>query len=247
MRNTHSNFNNLRNKHYALRITKYFMVLTVNIYNQKGEKKDKMDLPEFLFDVGLNVELIQQARVAQMANQRQVLAHTKTRSEVRGGGRKPWRQKGTGNARAGSIRSPIWVGGGITFGPNKERNFAKKINKKMKRKAIFMALTDKFKNNSLLVVDKLEMTEFSTKGFINILVALEKQLTESKQDSGEAEKRSLLMVNEEINDKLKYSANNLTRIKILSVNNINILDLLRYKDLVMSVGAIKKLKEIYNK
>ncbi len=223
------------------------MVLTVNIYNQKGEKKDKMDLPEFLFDVGLNVELIQQARVAQMANQRQVLAHTKTRSEVRGGGRKPWRQKGTGNARAGSIRSPIWVGGGITFGPKKERNFAKKINKKMKRKAIFMALTDKFKNNSLLVVDKLEITEFSTKGFINILVALEKQLTESKQDSGEAGKRSLLMVNEEINDKLKYSANNLTRIKILNVNNINILDLLKYKDLVMSVGAIKKLKEIYNK
>ncbi len=223
------------------------MVLTVNIYNQKGEKKDKMDLPEFLFDVGLNIELIQQARVTQMANQRQVLAHTKTRSEVRGGGRKPWRQKGTGNARAGSIRSPIWAGGGITFGPNKERNFAKKINKKMKRKAIFMALTDKFKNNSLLVVDKLEMTEFSTKGFINILVSLEKQLTESKQDSGEIGKRSLLMVNEEINDKLKYSANNLTGIKILNVGNINILDLLKYKDLVMSVGAIKKLKEIYNK
>lgn len=223
------------------------MSLTVNIYNQKGEEIDKMELSPSLFAIDLNMELVQQARVAQTANQRQVLSHAKTRSEVRGGGKKPWRQKGTGNARAGSIRSPIWIGGGVTFGPSKMRNFAKKINKKMKRKAIFMALSDKLKNESLVVVDKIAMPEFSTKKFITILNSLEKRLSRSKEDGGNSSKRSLLLISDTTDDKLRYSANNLEGVKVLNTSNINILDLLRYKDLVMSVNAIKKLEEIYNK
>lgn len=220
------------------------MSLTVNIYNQKGEAKDKMELPGSLFNVDLSLELIHQARVTQTANQRQVLAHAKTRSEVRGGGRKPWRQKGTGNARAGSIRSPIWIGGGITFGPNKMRNFAKKINKKMKRRAIFMAFSDKLNSGSLLVLDKLEMPDFSTKKFKNIVEKLEKHLT--KKDD-EQKKRSLLVVADSVDEKVRYSANNLAGVKILNTDNINILNLLKYENLVMSVNAIKKIEEIYNK
>lgn len=218
------------------------MSLTVSIYNQKGENIDKIELSESLFSVDLNIELIQQARVAQMANQRKVLAHTKTRSEVRGGGKKPWRQKGTGNARAGSIRSPIWVGGGITFGPSKMRNFAKKINRKMKRKALFMAFSDKLSNDSLLVVDKLEMAEFSTKNFKETVNNLEKQLADTSQ-----KKRSLLFISENTDEKLKYSANNLVGVKVLNTANINLLDLLKYRNVVITVNAIKKLEEIYNK
>jgi len=125
------------------------------VYNQQGEKVGQVDLPAELFGVPLNRDLVHQVVVTQMANSRQVLAHTKDRSEVRGGGAKPWRQKGTGRARHGSIRSPIWVGGGVAFGPTKERVFAKKINKKMKRQALFMVLSSKVKDKEIVLLDKI--------------------------------------------------------------------------------------------
>ena len=120
-----------------------------SVINQKGEKLKETLLPKEIFEVKSNNDLIHQVVVSQMSNRRKNIAHTKDRSEVSGGGRKPWRQKGLGKARHGSIRSPIWIGGGVTFGPTKERVFKKKINKKMRRKALFMVLSAKAKNNLL--------------------------------------------------------------------------------------------------
>ena len=152
----------------------------VNIYNQKAETVGELELDAKVFAVKPNEALVHQAVVAQLANERQVLAHTKDRSEVRGGGKKPWRQKGTGRARQGSIRSPQWIGGGIVFGPLKTRNFSLKINKKMKQKAMFMALSDKLASNDLIVLDNLEMKESKTKAFDLILTNLEKKYLSQK-------------------------------------------------------------------
>lgn len=222
------------------------MSVKINVYNQEGSKVDQIELSKEMFNVEPKMDLIQQARVTQMANERQVLAHTKGRSEVRGGGKKPWRQKGTGNARHGSIRSPIWVGGGITFGPSKFKNFAKKINKKMKRKAIFMVLSDKIANNALLVLDKIELPEFKTKKVKEIINNLENNLLGG--DSGkDSNKKSLLVINDQKDDKVKYSARNLPGVKVIHVDNINILDLLKYKYLVTTSNAIKVVEERFNK
>lgn len=217
------------------------MPVKINIYNQQGEKADQMELTDNIFNVEPKMELVHQAQVTQMTNERQVLAHTKTRSEVRGGGKKPWRQKGTGNARAGSIRSPIWIGGGITFGPTKLRNFAKKINKKMKRKAIFMVLTDKVKNNNLLILDKLEIPEFKTKKVKEVFDNL------VKEENAGSKKRSILLINEQKDEKIFYSARNLEGVKVINKDNINILDLLKYKYLITTVGAVKELEQKYRK
>jgi len=142
--------------------------MLVNAYNQKGEEIGKTELPKEIFEVGLNSDLVYQVVLSQTANRRQVLAKTKDRSEVRGGGRKPWRQKGTGRARHGSIRSPIWKGGGVTFGPTTEKVFKKIIPKKMRRKALFMVLSAKAKENLILVLDKLEIEKPKTKSMIDI-------------------------------------------------------------------------------
>jgi len=145
------------------------MSIKINVYNQAAEQVGDIKLSDKVFGIKLNEALIHQAMVTQMANERQVLAHTKDRSEVRGGGKKPWRQKGTGRARAGSSRSPIWIGGGVTFGPTKDRNFKKKINQKMKQKAILMVFSDKAVSENIAVLDKIETSEFKTKIFDGIL------------------------------------------------------------------------------
>jgi len=137
--------------------------MKASLYNQEGEEIKKVDLPSEIFDIELNSDLVHQVVVAQMSNSRKVIAHTKDRSEKRGGGRKPWRQKGTGRARHGSIRSPIWRGGGVTFGPTKDRNFSKKINKKMKQGALLMTLSSKIKEDEFVLLDKIELTEGKTK------------------------------------------------------------------------------------
>jgi len=211
----------------------------VNIYNQKAETVGELELDAKVFAVKPNEALVHQAVVAQLANERQVLAHTKDRSEVRGGGKKPWRQKGTGRARQGSIRSPQWIGGGIVFGPLKTRNFSLKINKKMKQKAMFMALSDKLASNDLIVLDNLEMKESKTKAFDLILTNLEKKVF-----AAENKKRSVLIVNDN-NEGVKRSGRNLTGVEILNVDNINIVDLLKYKKLIFTVDVVKKLEERY--
>ena len=154
--------------------------METKVYNQKAEEVAKIKLSDNIFAVPTTEDLVHQAMVAQMGNERQVLAHTKDRSEVRGGGRKPWRQKGTGRARAGSSRSPIWIGGGVTFGPSKDRNFKKDINRKMKRKALYMVLSDRVKNKNIAVLDAISMKEFKTKDMDAMLKTLETKIFKSE-------------------------------------------------------------------
>ena len=217
------------------------MSIKVKIYNQKAESTGEMTLDEKVFSVEPNQDLLYQAVTAQRNNARQVLAHTKTRSEVRGGGKKPWRQKGTGRARAGSNRSPIWIGGGVTFGPSKDRNFSQKINLKMKRKAILMVLSDKIKNNALGVIDKFDFKDFKTKEAEKFVDAFEKKVFKTKG------RRSVLILDDKKDEKLKYSLRNLEGVETININNINILKLLKSRELVLSEEALKVIEKRYNK
>jgi len=216
------------------------MSIKIDLYNNQAEVVGNVELADKVFGVTVNNDLVHQAMVAQMSNERQVLAHTKTKSEVRGGGKKPWRQKGTGRARAGSSRSPLWIGGGITFGPRKDRNFKKDINQKMKQKALFMVLSDKVKNNSLVILDNLEIKEFKTRTINSWLKNLETKIWQNPR-------RSVLLVNDERSENLKYSTRNLEYVKIINLENINILDLLHFRNLVLSQAGLEKLQKIYLK
>ena len=169
-----------------------------------------------------------------MANQRKVIAHTKDRSEVRGGGRKPWRQKGTGRARHGSRRSPIWKGGGVTFGPTKDRVFDKKINKKMRRKALLMVLSAKAKNNLLLLLDKFDLNQAKTKLMAEVLKKL-------------PIKGSVLIALPKIEKNIILAARNIPRVKTIEARNLNPLDLLSFKYLIISKEAIKAVKDAFIK
>jgi len=220
------------------------MAINVNIYNQKAEKVGDVKLTDKVFGVKANHELIHQAMVAQMGNERQVLADTKDRSEVRGGGKKPWKQKGNGRARSGSSRSPIWIGGGVTFGPLSNRNFSKNINKKMRQKAMFMVLSDKAVNEKVVVLENLEVSEFKTKTFNDMLKGFEGKVLTIKE--GESKKRSLLVINDEKDEKVKYSGRNLVGVKVINLNNINILDLLKYRDLIITAQVAEKLEKQYS-
>lgn len=197
---------------------------SVKVYNQEGQEIGQEELKPEIFGVAPKAVVIQQAVEAQLANRRQVLAHTKTRAEVRGGGRKPWRQKGTGRARHGSIRSPLWVGGGITFGPRNDRNFQKKINKKAKRLALFMSLSDKLNNQKLYLIEDLKITAGKTKLLKEIIKRL---------PGGEGK---LLLAIEPSDKKIFQASRNLNKIKISSVNSLNVYDVLNYSYL----GLTKK-------
>jgi len=217
------------------------MQLKTSLYNTKGDNIGEIELAEKVFGVKVNQSLVHQAVVAQQANERQVLSHTKGRAEVSGGGKKPWKQKGTGRARQGSIRAPQWVGGGVVFGPTKDRNFSQKINLKMKRKAIFMALSDKFENKNLLVLDQINLTEIKTAVFNSILKNLEKVLY---SESGNKKiKRSILVINSQKEEMVARSGRNLVGVEIMNLDNINIVDLLKYKNLVLTSETVKKLSE----
>jgi large subunit ribosomal protein L4 len=214
------------------------MAIKLSVFNQEGKNIKERELSPQVFGLEPNLALIHQAMVAQMNNSRQVLAHTKDRSEVRGGGRKPWRQKGTGRARVGSSRSPLWIGGGVTFGPTKDRNFKKGINKKMKKKALLMVLSDKVKESALVLLDKIEVNEFKTKQVNQILLALEKNVLKT-------ERRNILIVNDKRDEKFKYSARNLTGVSIINLDNINLLDLLKYRYLLLTESAVEALEKKY--
>ena len=143
------------------------------VYNQEGKELEAaITLPKEIFDVDFNADLVHQVAVSFSANERQISAHAKTRAEVRGGGKKPWRQKGTGRARHGSIRSPLWKGGGITHGPRTERIFEREIPKKMRRKALLMVLSEKARNNQLVILDKIELENGKTKEMVKEVVGL---------------------------------------------------------------------------
>ena len=205
------------------------------IYNQEGQEVGEHELSSDIFECKINQALVHQVVVAQQANIRQVLAHTKGRSEVRGGGRKPWRQKGTGRARHGSRRSPIWVGGGVTFGPTKERNFSKRINVKMKRQALLMVLSDKAQDKKIILIDKLPVSKGKTKETLELLNKLpckDKKmfLALTKGDSG-----------------IIRSVRNLKNVWAQNINSLNILDLLKFGYLVMSVDTLSELEKMFTK
>lgn len=204
----------------------------VEVFNQQGKKLKEIELNQDYFDVEIDPKVVQQVLVAQAANSRQVIAHTKNRKEVRGGGTKPWRQKGTGRARHGSIRSPIWAGGGVTFGPTKDRNFKKKINKKMRIKAVKMVLTDKAKEDKIIIIDKIELDQMKTKKIASILSDLK------------LSKRKVLLVLDKNDDNIIKSARNIAFLKTLPANSLNVYDLLCNEYLCITENGIKLLENI---
>ena len=205
-------------------------LMEAKIYNQEGKEVSKIELNEAIFGLPWNADLVHQAVRVAFANRRPVLASTKDRSEVRGGGRKPWRQKGTGRARHGSIRSPLWKGGGITFGPTSERNFKLKINKKMARKAFLMALSAKTKDGEILILDDLKLATPKTKEMARVIRNFPKIKT-------------ALLINN--NENVKRAGNNLPNIEIININNLNILDVLKYQYLIFTKDGIEKLNQKY--
>lgn len=206
----------------------------VKVYNLEGKEIEELKLDPAIFGVEINNALVHQVVLAQQANARLVLAHAKTRAEVSGGGKKPWKQKGTGRARHGSSRSPIWVGGGVTFGPTKDRNFSQKVNKKMKRKALCMALTDKVTENNLVVVDNLKLDKIKTKELVNIFKKL--PLKDAK---------STLVILPQKDETILKSARNLDKIRIILADSLNVFDVLKYKAILIDKDGINKLVATY--
>ena len=204
----------------------------VKIYNLEGAEVGVLDLDEKVFSETAKPELIYQVVRVMQARARQVLAHTKDRSQVRGGGKKPWKQKGTGRARHGSIRSPIWRGGGVTFGPTKERNFKLKINKKMALKAFLTALSAKAEDNEILVFNELKLAAPKTKEAAKIMANFPKV------------KNGLLLVKDE---NLKMAFRNLPNVAVSNINNLNILDVLRYQYLIFTKDGVERLNKNYIK
>lgn len=217
--------------------------MTIDIYNQLGEVIGKADLPSGIFGLKINPDLMHQVVTAQTANARQVLAHTKDRSEVSGGGKKPWRQKGTGRARHGSNRSPLWRHGGVTFGPSKNRNFSVGINKKMKRKALFMAISSKTNDEQLMVLDAIKLDQSKTKKVAEILNNLAGKF--KNHETGKNKNDSLLLVMSKKDSNLDRSTRNLDFVKLLNAKDLNILDVLSHKFLLIDQDSIPVLKETF--
>ncbi len=203
----------------------------IDVYNIEGKKVNDVELKEDIFGIIPNEELVHSVIVNYLANQRQGTQSTKTRAEVRGGGKKPWRQKGTGRARQGSIRAPHWVGGGIALGP-KPRSYSYKLNKKERRLAIKSCLSSKVIENELTVVDKFEFNEIKTKEVAKMLNSLK------------LEGKTLILLPEK-NEIIQKSARNIKGVKTLSVNTINAYDLVNYKNLVVTLDTVKRLEEVY--
>ncbi|OHA62312.1 MAG: 50S ribosomal protein L4 [Candidatus Wildermuthbacteria bacterium GWA2_46_15] len=211
----------------------------VKTYNQSGEETGKTLLPKAIFEVKVNSDLLHQVVRSQMANQRQGTAHTKTRSEVRGGGKKPWRQKGTGRARHASIRSPLWRGGGIIFGPTKDKIYKQKINRKMARKALLMTLSGKAEEQELVVLDDLKMEEAKTKEMAKMIQRLRSKVASLK-------KGSLLFILPEKDEKVIRAIHNLSDVETIEARNINALKILSFKNLIMTKETISAFKKLFS-
>ena len=202
----------------------------VSVYNMEGNEVGKMDLNDAVFGVEVNEHLVHMAVVAQLANNRQGTQKAKTRSEVSGGGRKPWRQKGTGHARQGSTRAPQWTGGGVVFAPV-PRDYTLKMNKKEKRAALKSALTSRVQENKLIVVDELKFDSIKTKAMASVL----KNLNVNK---------ALVVLND--NDtNVVMSAKNIPDVKTAQTNTINVFDILKYNTVVLTKDAVATIEEVY--
>jgi len=208
--------------------------MQISLLNNKGQKKGKLELPKEIFEISAKDVLISSEIRRILANLRTAQAKTKKRGQVSGGGRKPYRQKGTGRARAGSIRSPLWQGGGIIFGPSGRENFSLKTPKKQIQKALLAVLSEKAKTSQLIVVDKFAITTFKTKEFLQIL-----------QKLPIAENSTILLVLAQFDEKLIKSASNLNYLQIIFVSNLNIFDLLKYDFVVMDKLTLEYLISIF--
>ena len=202
----------------------------VSVYNIEGKEVGKIDLSDAVFGVEVNEHLVHMAVVSQLANNRQGTQKAKTRSEVSGGGRKPWRQKGTGHARQGSTRAPQWTGGGVVFAPV-PRDYSFKMNKREKRAALKSALTSRVEENKFIVIDEINFEEAKTKNFANIL----KSLDVSKA----------LVVLEDDNKNAELSARNIADIKTSKTNTINVYDILKYNTVITTKAVVAKIEEVY--
>ena len=203
----------------------------VDVYDIKGKKVSDVELAENIFGIEPNETIVHSVLVNYLANQRQGTQSTKTRAEVRGGGKKPWRQKGTGRARQGSIRAPQWVKGGIALGP-KPRSYKYTVNKKERRLAIKSLLSSKVLENELTVVDKLELKEIKTKTMVKALSDLK------------VEGKTLIVLADK-NENVLMSSRNIEGVKTILLNNINVFDLLKYNNLVLPLETVKKIEEVY--
>ena len=203
---------------------------TVDVYNMKGDVTGSMDISDDIFAIEVNEHAVHMAVVQYLANRRQGTKGTKTRSEVRGGGRKPWRQKGTGRARQGSIRSPQWTGGGVVFAP-KARDYSIKLNKKQKRLALKSALTAKVRDSKFIVVDSLAFSEVKTKEMVKVCRSL-------KADNA-------LVVLDTVDRNVILSARNIPSVKTAGVNTINVYDILKYDTFVVTKEAVAQMQEVY--
>jgi large subunit ribosomal protein L4 len=203
---------------------------TVSVLNMAGQEVEKLELNDAIFAAPINEHLVHLAVVSQLANKRQGTQSAKTRSEVRGGGRKPWRQKGTGHARQGSIRAPQWTGGGVVFAP-KPRDYSVKMNKKEKRAALKSVLTTKVNENKFVVIDEFKFDEIKTKNVVAMLNAVNVN--------------KALVVMEDVNNNLVLSAKNIPDVKTALVNTINVYDILKYDAIVASKAAVEKIQEVY--
>ena len=203
----------------------------IDVYDIKGKKVSDVELNEDIFGIEPNEEIVHSVLINYLANQRQGTQSTKTRSEVRGGGKKPWRQKGTSRARQGSIRAPQWIKGGIALGP-KPRSYKYRVNKKEKRLAIKSVLSSKVLENQLVVVDKIPFKEIKTKNMVEALNSLK------------VEGKTLILLPEK-NEIVQKSARNIENVKTTLVNTINVYDLLKYNNLVVTLDTVKKIEEVY--
>ena len=202
----------------------------VSVYNMEGKEVGKIDLNDAIFGVEVNEHLVHMAVLQQLADKRQGTQKAKTRSEVSGGGRKPWRQKGTGHARQGSIRAPQWKGGGVVFAPV-PRDYSFKMNKKEKRAALKSALTSRVQENKLIVVDELKLNEIKTKAFAQVLKNLD------------VEKALVVLNDNDVN--VVASAKNIPTVKTASTSTINVFDVLKYNTVILTKDAVATIEEVY--
>lgn len=203
----------------------------VSVYNMEGSEVDKIDLNDKVFAVEVNEHLIHMAVTLQLANKRQGTQKAKTRSEVSGGGKKPWRQKGTGHARQGSIRAPQWTGGGVVFAPT-PRDYSFKMNKKEKRSAIKSALTSRVNEEKFKVMDSLKFDEIKTKKMVGVLNALKVN-------------KALVVLDGEDNANVELSARNIAGVRVVPFNAISVYDILKYDTVVITKRAVSKIEEVY--
>jgi len=208
--------------------------MNIQVVNTNGEAKEQYELPNEIFGLSANDALVHQVYRYQVLNNLYPVAHTKDRSEVRGGGKKPWKQKGTGRARHGSTRSPIWRTGGVTFGPTSLKNFAVSVNKKMKKKALFMVLSSRVANDKFVLLDDFALSQMKTKNALSILNNLKLSSTKT------------LIVFDRKNKNIEKSFSNIPNVSLIPFDSLNLIDILKVDTILTDIASVESIKNIYS-